>query len=83
LLPSYSVFDMGASEAIYSLISHHKIVERVSPIIYMRAQKNKVEREGMRRAHIRDGVAMCDSLSFFEERVSDSCSSSQIKIKSN
>lgn len=61
---------MGASEAVYSMIPRDKIVERVSPIIYMRAQKNAVEREGMRKAHIRDGAAMCDAFSFFEERVS-------------
>ena len=36
----------------------------------MRAQKNHVEREGMRKAHIRDAVAMCDTFSYLEERVS-------------
>jgi Xaa-Pro aminopeptidase len=59
---------MGASEAIYSALPREIIVERVSPVIYMRAQKNKVEREGMRRAQIRDAAAMCDTMSYLEER---------------
>lgn len=37
----------------------------------MRAQKNKIEREGMRNAHIRDGVAMCEALWYIQERVSN------------
>lgn len=70
LLPTMSVFDMGVSEAIYSTIRNREIIlERTSPIVYMRAQKNDVEREGMRKAHIRDAVALCDTLSYLEERV--------------
>lgn len=69
LLPTTCVYDMGVSEAIYSTIPKQIIVERISPIIYMRAQKNEIEREGMKKAHIRDGAAMCDFLSYFEQRV--------------
>lgn len=69
LLPSLSVFDMGASEAIYASVNREIVLERTSPIVYMRARKNDVERAGMRRAHIRDAVAMCDTLSYLEERV--------------
>ncbi|CAO1403440.1 unnamed protein product [Diamesa hyperborea] len=68
LLPSYSVFDMGASEAVFTSVRREIILERVSPIVYMRAKKNPTEREGMRRAHIKDAVAMCDTLSYLEER---------------
>lgn len=71
MLPSLSVFDMGASEAIHSSVNREIILERPSPIINMRAQKNEVEREGMRRAHIRDAVAICDTFSYLEERVSE------------
>lgn len=61
---------MGVSEAIYSAIRYREIIfERTSPIVYMRAQKNSVEREGMRRAQVRDAVALCDTLSYLEERV--------------
>lgn len=68
LLPAFSIFDMGASEAIYTSIQK-EVLEKVSPIIYMRARKNQVERDGMRNAHIRDGVAMCESLSYLTDRV--------------
>jgi Xaa-Pro aminopeptidase len=69
LLPSLNVFDMGASEYIHSSLNREIILERTSPIVFMRAQKSHVEREGMRRAHIRDAVAMCDTFSYLEERV--------------
>lgn len=69
-MPSMNVFDMGASEYIHMQLSREIILERTSPIVYMRAQKNEVEREGMRNAHVRDAVAMCDTFSYLEERVS-------------
>lgn len=70
LMPMRNHFDMGVSEAIYSSVNREIIHERPSPIIYMRAQKNQVERDGMRRANIRDAVALCDTFSYLEERVS-------------
>uniref|UniRef100_A0A2M4CG52 Putative xaa-pro aminopeptidase n=1 Tax=Anopheles darlingi TaxID=43151 RepID=A0A2M4CG52_ANODA len=68
LVPSGIVFDTGASEAIYSIIPRNIVFERASPIIFMRAQKNEGEKQGMRRSHIRDGVAMCEVLSRLEDR---------------
>jgi Xaa-Pro aminopeptidase len=68
-MPTLSVFDMGVSEAIYSSVKREIIYERTSPIVYMRAQKNEVERNGMRNCHVRDAVALCDTLSYLEERV--------------
>ncbi|XP_058057335.1 xaa-Pro aminopeptidase ApepP [Anopheles bellator] len=68
LVPSAVVFDTGASEAIHATLPRNVIFERPSPIIFMRAQKNDVERQGMRRAHVRDGVAMCEVLSRLEDR---------------
>lgn len=61
--------DTGVNEAIHSSLSREKIYDHSSPIIYMRAQKNEVERNGMRAAHVRDAVAMIDTLSYLEERV--------------
>lgn len=61
---------MGASEAIYSRVPEHKIVNSVSPIVMMKAKKNEAERAGMRKAHIIDGAAMCETLSYIEQRVS-------------
>jgi Xaa-Pro aminopeptidase len=37
----------------------------------MRAVKNSVERRGMRRANLKDAAAMCETLSYLEERVSE------------
>lgn len=61
---------MGASEAVYSSLKREAIYEQISPIVIMRAQKNLKERENMHRAHVRDAVAMCETFSYLEERVS-------------
>jgi hypothetical protein len=51
-------------------IPQEKQLAMSSPIIFMKARKNQIERDGMRRAHIRDAVALCDFLAHFEEWVS-------------
>ncbi|XP_055615430.1 xaa-Pro aminopeptidase 2 isoform X2 [Toxorhynchites rutilus septentrionalis] len=68
LVPSAVVFDLGASEAIHSALPRGLVLDKPSPIIFLRAQKNEIEKEGMKKAHIRDGVAMCEVLSFLESR---------------
>lgn len=68
-MPGHCVFDLGVSEAIYSNILPGAILERPSPVIFMRAQKNPTEQKGMRRAQVLDGVAMCDAFSLLERRV--------------
>lgn len=68
-IPSHCVFDAGASEAVYSSVPRDIILEKSSPIIFMKAQKNEIEREGMRKAHIIDGAAMCETLSYIEQKV--------------
>ena len=40
-----------------------------SPLILMKAEKNAVEVEGMKNAHLRDAVALCDFLSLLQEEV--------------
>lgn len=70
LIPSHFAFDLGASEAIHSGLNHHLIFENPSPIIFMRAVKNELERKAMQRAHVLDGAAMCEALSLMERRVS-------------
>lgn len=67
-MPAVCVYDMGASHAIYSSLRKEVASLRVSPIIYMRAQKNSIERQGMFNAHVRDAAAMCDLLSYLEEK---------------
>ncbi|XP_055589839.1 uncharacterized protein LOC129742016 [Uranotaenia lowii] len=68
LVPSAVAFDQGASEAIFSSLPRELIMDRPSPIVLLRAQKNDVERHGMRKAHIRDGAAMAEVLSYLEEK---------------
>lgn len=68
-IPTHCVFDMGASEAVYSSVTRDIVLEKSSPIIFMKAQKNEIEREGMRKAHIIDGAAMCETLSYIEQKV--------------
>lgn len=69
IVPSHCAFDMGASESIYSSLPKDIIQSIPSPVILMRAQKNDIEREGMQKAHITDGVAMCETLSYLEQKV--------------
>ncbi|CAH0386347.1 unnamed protein product [Bemisia tabaci] len=64
LLPSESVFSPGASRAIVSAVRSDKRLLAVSPIIAMKAEKNEVERAGMKRAHVRDAAAICDFMAF-------------------
>ncbi|KDR14160.1 Xaa-Pro aminopeptidase 1 [Zootermopsis nevadensis] len=67
LLPSQCYNSPGASRAIYSAIPPGKQLVTSSPIIFMKARKNHIEIDGMRRAHIRDAVALCDFFAHFEE----------------
>ncbi|XP_017041184.1 xaa-Pro aminopeptidase 2 [Drosophila ficusphila] len=68
LVSAPCVQELGASEAIYSSMPGKIVVWEISPIIFMRAQKNSDEQEGMRRAHIRDGAAICTAMSNMENR---------------
>ena len=40
-----------------------------SPIMMLKAVKNSIEIQGMRRAHVRDGTAMCEFMAYFEDKV--------------
>ena len=46
-----------------------KIIEKDDPCLLPKACKNDVELDGARAAHIRDGVAMCKFLCWFENEV--------------
>lgn len=71
IVPSHCAFDMGASEEVYSALIGivGKRIRITSPVISMRSEKNKIEREGMRKAHIIDSVAMCEALSLLDQKV--------------
>ncbi|EDW83651.1 uncharacterized protein Dwil_GK13723 [Drosophila willistoni] len=67
LVPAPCVQELGATEAIHVAVGD-TIVEHISPIIFMRAQKNSDEQAGMRRAHVKDGAAICEAMSNLETR---------------
>jgi Xaa-Pro aminopeptidase len=46
-----------------------KVIEGASPVVAMKSRKNKVEIEGMRQSHIRDGVAVTRFLRWLSEAV--------------
>nr|XP_012217793.1 PREDICTED: xaa-Pro aminopeptidase 1 isoform X1 [Linepithema humile] len=67
-LPSFYSYTFGASKEIYNSIPLEKRLPKPSPVIDLRAEKNKVEVAGMRKSHLRDAVAMCDFLAYMEEQ---------------
>ncbi|KYM95234.1 Xaa-Pro aminopeptidase 1 [Cyphomyrmex costatus] len=67
-LPSPYGYSPGASKEIYNSIPPEKRFVKASPIIDLKAEKNKVEVAGMRRSHLRDAMAMCDFLAYMEEQ---------------
>ncbi|KAK9508056.1 hypothetical protein O3M35_007802 [Rhynocoris fuscipes] len=68
-IPSSGPFAPGVSRAVYISIPEDKRMSKVSPIIALKAEKNQVERDGMRRAHVQDAVAFCDFMAYFEEKM--------------
>lgn len=58
-----------ASAAIYERIPKERLVQVFSPIALLKSVKNDVEAEGLRKAHIRDGVALIRYLHWLEENV--------------
>ncbi|GLH11781.1 Xaa-Pro aminopeptidase 1 [Gryllus bimaculatus] len=71
LLPAPCVYDQGVSRAVYTAVHPpKKRFLHISPILLLKAKKNNVESYGMRAAHIRDAVAFCDFMAYFEKKVS-------------
>ncbi|XP_063842236.1 xaa-Pro aminopeptidase 1-like [Scylla paramamosain] len=69
LLGAKYSYSGGASYAIYSAVPEKMRVKGTSPILLMKARKNPKEVEGMKRAHVKDAVALCDFLSFLENEI--------------
>jgi len=55
--------------AIASLMPKKQLLDKTNPIVYMKACKNEAELEGMRLAHLVDGIAMAKFISWLEEEV--------------
>ena len=47
-----------------------KRVTAVSPVMFLKSEKNAVEAAGMKNAHLKDAVALCDFLSQMDDEVS-------------
>ena len=56
--------------AIYSLIKEsNDIIDKINPTVLRKAVKNPIEVENMRKAHIKDGVAMVKFIRWIKENV--------------
>ena len=62
-------FSPTDSHALRQNVSDDKVYLDYSPIILMKARKNKVEVAGMRRANLRDSVALAEFFLYAEEQV--------------
>ncbi|XP_022902257.1 xaa-Pro aminopeptidase ApepP [Onthophagus taurus] len=62
-------FSEQASYALTSLIPTKNLLTELTPISTMKAIKNPVEIEGMKNAHIKDGLALCCYFSWLEKNV--------------
>ncbi|EFX71626.1 hypothetical protein DAPPUDRAFT_59926 [Daphnia pulex] len=78
LLPSTYAYSGGVSFAIYettNVVSRQIPADKrrtsPSPLILLKATKNAVEVEGMRNAHLKDAVALCDFISLIQEQVQE------------
>jgi Xaa-Pro aminopeptidase len=43
-----------------------KVVEKVTPVCWLKSIKHAAEIDGLREAHVRDGVAMCKFIAWIE-----------------
>ncbi|KAH9530015.1 Xaa-Pro aminopeptidase 1, variant 2 [Dermatophagoides farinae] len=59
-----------SSYALVNLIPEsRRILTGVSPVCCLKAIKNQIELDGMRRAHIKDAVALCELFAWIEDEV--------------
>lgn len=73
-LTSPVVYHTGASYKLFTAVrpqtsSSRQVAFIASPVLYMKATKNQVEAMGMRRAHVKDAVALIEMLSILAEEV--------------
>lgn len=59
----------SASAWVMDCLTNARLHRAPSPIARMKARKNEVELDGMRRAHVRDGVAVTRFLAWLEDAV--------------
>jgi len=59
----------NANMAIVSIIPERALINSQNAVLPMKACKNRAEMEGMRRAHVVDGVAMAEFMAWLEHTV--------------
>lgn len=74
LAPQQSIWMDGAklNQSVYEAIpAHCKIINKTSPVIYMKSIKNKTEIAGIKQAMIKDGIALVHFFKWLEENVGE------------
>mgnify|MGYP002803531626 FL=1 len=81
-LPAHSKiwFSPTDSHALRQNVSDDKVYLDYSPIILMKARKNKVELAGMRRANLRDSVALAQFFLYAEEQVAKNANVTELLL---
>ena len=63
------ISDRASSQALVSLVPENQLLSDASPIALMKAVKNDTELAGMRNAHVKDAVALCEYLYWLEKEI--------------
>lgn len=63
------VYHTGASYKLYKAVPPSTVKFIASPVLYMKAAKNSVEANGMKRAHVKDAVALIEMMYILAEEV--------------
>jgi len=80
LVPRKYSYTGGSSFAVYQAIAAPKRVMKTSPVLMMKAKKNTIEVAGMKNAHLKDAVAVCDCFSQIDEEVPNGIYWDELKI---
>jgi len=70
LVPKKYSYTGGSSYAVYKAVPDSKRVMKTSPVLLLKAVKNTIEVAGMKNAHLKDAVAVCDFFSQLDQEVS-------------
>eukprot|EP00879_Flechtneria_rotunda_P015989 GHRR01016722.1.p1 GENE.GHRR01016722.1~~GHRR01016722.1.p1 ORF type:complete len:698 (+),score=235.84 GHRR01016722.1:303-2396(+) len=58
----------------------HAVVDLSSPVVNAKALKNSAELEGMREAHLRDAVAICDFLEWLGDKIGSGGTLTEVEV---
>uniref|UniRef100_T1KRQ9 Aminopeptidase P N-terminal domain-containing protein n=2 Tax=Tetranychus urticae TaxID=32264 RepID=T1KRQ9_TETUR len=61
--------DNRSSHALVSIIPESRRISLPNPVLLAKAVKNKVEIECMKRAHVKDAVALCEFFAWLEDEI--------------